>query len=98
MHGGKRIGAGRKKGVQNTVNALVRERALASGESPLEYLLRIMRDPTQDGSIRLETAKAAAPYLHPRLQAVEHADHPDRPLQQTLMVRFVSANRDRREP
>jgi hypothetical protein len=45
--------------------------AAASGETPLEYMLRVMRDVTVEHSRRDEMAKAAAPYLHPRLQAIE---------------------------
>ena len=32
-------------------------------------MLRVMRDPKADKSRRDEMAKAAAPYLHPRLQS-----------------------------
>lgn len=43
--GGKRPGAGRKAGVQNKVNKDLRERILASGKSPLEFLVDLMREP-----------------------------------------------------
>ena len=33
-------------------------------------MLRLMRDPNTPDLIRIEMAKAAAPYLHARLQAV----------------------------
>ncbi len=42
------------------------EAASASGESPVDYMLRIMRDPTADPERRDAMAKAAATYLHPR--------------------------------
>jgi hypothetical protein len=45
MHDGKRIGADRKKGIQNKVNTALREKVLIPGESPLEYMLRILHDP-----------------------------------------------------
>jgi hypothetical protein len=35
---------------------------------PLEYLLRVMRDPKQDDRRRASAAKAAAPYLHAKLR------------------------------
>ena len=92
MHGGKRAGAGRKKGTQNKVNALVREQALASGESPLDYMLRVMRDPKQDISIRNDMAKAAAPFLHPRLQAIEHSGKDGGTIPCSIIVRFVPPN------
>ena len=44
----------------------------ASGETPLEYMLRIMRDEAAESTRRNDMAKAAAPYLHPRLSSVEH--------------------------
>ena len=40
--------------------------------SPLDYLLSILRDEEQPQSARVEAAKAAAPYLHPRLAQVAH--------------------------
>jgi hypothetical protein len=36
---------------------------------PLEYMLRIMRDPREPAARRDEMAKAAAPYLHPKMQS-----------------------------
>jgi hypothetical protein len=65
-HGNKRAKASRNKGAQNKVSAV------ASGESRLDYMLRIMRDRRQKTSVRIAMAKAAAPYFHPRLLAVEH--------------------------
>ncbi len=46
--------------------------AKASAKSPLDYLLSIMQDEDQPQSARVEAAKAAAPYLHPRLAQVAH--------------------------
>ena len=34
----------------------------------MEYMLRIMRDPREPAARRDEMAKAAAPFLHPRMQ------------------------------
>jgi hypothetical protein len=42
----------------------------ASGEAPLDYMLQIMRDKNAPAARRDEMAKAAAPYVHPRLAAV----------------------------
>ncbi|WP_332823273.1 hypothetical protein [Stutzerimonas kunmingensis] len=36
-------------------------------------MLQIMRDEAADEAKRLDAAKAAAPYVHPRLAAVEHS-------------------------
>jgi hypothetical protein len=40
-------------------------------ESPLDYMLRVMRDPTQDDARRDAMAKAALPYVHARLTSVD---------------------------
>jgi hypothetical protein len=76
--GGARSGAGRKKGhyvpgsraeqrafKRQAVREAV-ELAKAEGETPLEYMLRVMRtsgDPKRCDAMAI----AAAPYLHPRL-------------------------------
>jgi len=79
MRGGKRPGAGRPKGSSNAKTALeraaVREAvdALKSdGDTPLQVLLSIMRT-TGDLTTKIDCAKAAAPYIHPRLANVEHS-------------------------
>ena len=36
-------------------------------ELPLDFMLRLMRDPDVDQAVRLDCAKSAAPYLHARL-------------------------------
>ena len=70
-HGGKRAGAGRPRGSINKFSAEVREAAIAEGESPLEYMLRIMNDPQADPQRRDYMAKAAAAFVHPRLNSTE---------------------------
>lgn len=40
--------------------------------SPHAYMLRVMRNPQNSQEVRLEAARAAAPYSHPRLAQVEH--------------------------
>ena len=72
MRGGKREGAGRKAGVPNKVTRELREAAAGSGEMPVEYMLRVMRDPQVEHQRRDHMAIAASPYLHPKLSAIEH--------------------------
>lgn len=67
-HGGHRRGAGRKRGSLSTKTREIAEQATASGETPLEYMLRVMRSST-NAERRDRMAAAAAPYVHPRLQA-----------------------------
>ena len=71
MRGGRREGAGRKPGSVSRLDAEAREEAHASGLLPLGYLLAIMRDVNEDKRVRLDAAKAAAPYCHARLSATE---------------------------
>jgi hypothetical protein len=66
MRGGKREGAGRKPGSVSRFDAEARQRALA-GETPLDFLLSIMRDENEEKRVRIDVAKAAAPYCHSRL-------------------------------
>lgn len=84
--GGKRPGAGRPKGSKNknpNKRRDVAQRALESGVTPLDYMLSVMRQEIPENADRavkvamveqrLEAAKAAAPYVHPRLSSVEHS-------------------------
>ncbi|MEO6067916.1 MAG: hypothetical protein ABIQ41_08050 [Gemmatimonadales bacterium] len=74
--GGKRKGAGRKKGIPNKVTQDLRERLLASGESPLEFLTRMYRAP--EPTIRFEESPLAFvarhnQWDHDRLEAAKSA-------------------------
>lgn len=70
-HGGSRPNAGRKKRSLNARTQKVAERCAEEGITPLEYMLNIMRDPTQEFQTRMDAAKSAAPYIHPKLASVE---------------------------
>lgn len=74
--GGKRPGAGRKKGGKNEKSRIFDAKVKASGALPLDYMLRVMRDSKAHKDRRDKMAIAAAPYVHPRLQAVEHITPP----------------------
>jgi hypothetical protein len=43
---------------------------------PLDYMLEVMRDSGSDERRRDDLAKAAAPYIHPRLSSVEQKKPP----------------------
>jgi hypothetical protein len=43
----------------------------AAGLTPVDYLLGIMRNDELDLPIRLDAAKAVAPYVHPRLAVID---------------------------
>jgi hypothetical protein len=67
--GGKRAGAGRPRGsLQKRHNKVIVEDPTAL--MPVEWMLAVLRDPEAEQSRRDEMAKQAAPYLHPRLNAV----------------------------
>lgn len=70
---------GRKKGTPNRATAAKVQEIAASGLTPLDFMLEVLRDPSQEYPIRMDAAKSAAPYVHPKLASIEHtgdADHP----------------------
>lgn len=90
--GGKRPGSGRPKGAISKSTAALVEAANSGGPSPLEYMLGIMRDATAEPDRRDDMAKAAAPYMHPKLAAVEHTGADGGPIKVTgIEVVFVGA-------
>jgi hypothetical protein len=78
--GGYRPNSGRPKGSTNKLDQEARKKAIETGISPLEYLLGVMRNPEMDLEKRIDAAKAAAPYVHARLQAVTHTGPDDGPV------------------
>lgn len=44
-----------------------REMMLANEITPLEFMLKILKDEEQPFAMRMDAAKAAAPYVHPKL-------------------------------
>ena len=69
-HGGERPGAGRKPGGTNRFNQRLLARAEESGILPVDYMLGVMRDESLDTRLRIDAAKAAAPYVHQKLSAI----------------------------
>ena len=59
------------------------KKAMEQGLTPLEFLLAVMRNANEYAfEARMEAAKAAAPYCHPRLASIEakgqiHVRHED---------------------
>lgn len=83
--GGKK---GRPKGkIRRLTDQAIKE-AEASGELPLAYMLRVMRDHRASTDRRDMFAMAAAPYLHARLARIQHADANDKPLFKSLIIEF----------
>jgi hypothetical protein len=71
QRGGARPGAGRKKGGHNRITERAIEHAKAGGILPLDFMLQVMRDEDETRPVRLDAAKAAAQYVHPKLSAIE---------------------------
>ena len=69
-HGGSRPGAGRKPGTINRFSKDLLEKASQSGLLPVDYMLGVMRDESLDTRLRIDAAKAAAPYVHQRLSVI----------------------------
>lgn len=67
---GKKTG-GRRKGAANKKTQEIANAAAATGLTPLEYMLKILQDEQADTHRRDDMAKAAAPYIHPRLQTTK---------------------------
>lgn len=69
--GGRRTGAGRKPGAVTSRSRKFADEAVASGDLlPLDFMLVAMRDDAQPFDVRMDAAKAAAPYIHAKLAAV----------------------------
>ena len=66
---------GRKKGTPNRATAAQRAEIAASGLTPLDYMLAVMRDETEPAERRMWAAAKAAPYVHPRMSAVAVTGH-----------------------
>lgn len=77
-HGGRRAGAGRPRKVHNQSPTIKGEaKAIKdfakrnNGMLPLDHMLSVMRDPEVKDERRDAMARAAAPYFHPRLSALD---------------------------
>src|SRR5436309_4930080 len=82
---------GRQKGA---VDKIKREAILAAqGITPLDYMLGIVRNEQEDKTVRLDAAKAAAPYCHPRLQAVTLGGDPENPIMVDNMSELEAVRR-----
>jgi hypothetical protein len=79
--GGKRREAGRKAKLPDKATIARQQAVAASGETPLEYMLRVMRDPSSDDQRRDQMARAAAPYVHSKLTAIEHTGKDGGPIE-----------------
>lgn len=81
--GGARSGAGRKRGSVNRRTREIAEEAVDRGITPLEVMLEAMKQFRDAGNWKdaASVAKDAAPYIHPRLAAIEHTGKDGGPFQ-----------------
>lgn len=93
--GGKRPGAGRPKGCQTKRRREVAQRAVAEGITPIEVMLTAMKESMADGNMTdaAKYAQMAAPYIHPRLQAIQHTGREGGPIEVADMSRNDLARR-----
>src|SRR6266403_2188664 len=85
-HGGKRPNAGRPKGAANRFSEAAREVAAAEGITPLEYFLAVLRDEANTREDRMDAGKAAAPYMHARLESIKHSGDEENPIQHNVNI------------
>jgi len=78
QRGGKRENAGRRPTRVTSATREAQLRYLEDGlETPLDYMMRVMRDKRALGERRDDMAKAAAPYLHHKLSSIELVNDPN---------------------
>ena len=63
---------GRRVGSKNKKTRLLEMKVTDSGLTPLDYMLTVLRSEDAEPAARMDAAKAAAPYVHPRLSAIEN--------------------------
>jgi hypothetical protein len=61
------------------------------GITPLDYMLQVVRDESVEPAKRLDAAKAAAPYVHPRLASLAVGNQDDRPFEQVIRWALTEA-------
>ena len=70
--GGRKRGSRNKRTImQQQQSKTIVQAAKEAGLTPLEYMLKVMRDPETPPQRRDDMAKACAPYMHARLAAVD---------------------------
>lgn len=82
-------GQGRPKGAINKATAKRQAEVEASGLTPLDYMLAVMRDEQQPAARRDDMAKAVAPYVHPKLAAVTHKGDENEPIRVAVVERRI---------
>lgn len=69
---GTRPPGGSRKGCPNKATAAREAKVAASGLTPLDFMLKVLRNTRASFEDRKWAAASAAPYVHPRLNSVHH--------------------------
>ncbi len=85
MQGGKRLGAGRPPGARNRRTIKTQAAIEASGLTPLDYMIGVMRNKKNDPRTRSDAAHHAAPYVHPKLTATDLAVNDAEPVDEEAL-------------
>lgn len=88
MATGRKTG-GRQKNTPNKKTKELQEAVAASGITPLDYMLQVLRDENADEARRDDMARAAAPYIHARLSAVEVGGRGGGPIEGKISIVLV---------
>lgn len=98
-HGGPRVGAGRPKGRKTGQPLPEREVDMpAEWETPVEYMLRVLNDPSTDASRRDRLAVALAPYLHGKPSETGKKESKDNAAHKVSQGRFNSPVQPKLDP
>ena len=76
---------GRPRGSPNKATAVREAEIAASGLTPLEYMLGVMRDKEAADEDRQWAAVAAAPYVHPKIQPIVYRGDAGKPVDDDVM-------------
>jgi hypothetical protein len=82
---------GRQKGTPNRATAARAAEIAASGLTPLQFMLQVLRDTKRTHAERYKAAVDAAPYVHPKFASVAHTDPEGNALPTVMEIRFVDA-------
>lgn len=82
-HGGKREGAGRKKGTPNKKSVAIQDKLKELGCDPIEGMARIAEQAMDEGDMQLAGSmyKELAQYVAPKRKAVEISGDQENPIQ-----------------
>jgi hypothetical protein len=88
--GGKRAGAGRKPGSATRKTREIADAAAANGQTPLQYLLDLMRDNTASPERRDKAAELTLGYMHPKISSAPPSPEAERSRPSSMTVNVIS--------